>query len=538
MADGTIRMEKLLIMKISKYKGVVKMMKRIGVLILSIVILIGCVGVSAVDERVLIGEIDVVTDGTSTTVTAQVLSKPAGKSAVLVAAYMHPETGRILSVNIDAREDISLLEGNELTVTLEDKTEDGGVLSYNIWDSLAGNMSILNNSPTAPEGLLSAEGVSDATISWEGAIDDYDSTDSLTYNIYDDGILLAENCAALEYTAENLADDTNYNFEVRAVDSEGKESEIGEVSTTTLTKNTTFTTDEYTQSQDANVEFTGSLTDSTRLFYVERDNAGGLDCFKTTLRPKDGSGTYVMYKFADDYFAELEGVKAVYCELTYFDEGSERVVIDIFLGQGSGSVTKNVAITKTNTGTWKTARIYYTLPAGTSFIKNTNEGNGYFNFRIKSDLKDVGLKVRKFSAYPIFDTDTKTDEYYTLKKNAGSYFTADGGTLVCDLASNMAGFIPEELGDRTGIKLSSVNNEATFKVTDSELYSGNVKVLVTYYAPDKEATISLNGEEKAVTASGKWQKMCFDIENIGSAINTITSNKDIAINAIRVISAD
>lgn len=515
------------------------MMKRCLVIMLALLVMLGGINVSAADERVTVGEITVETESGLTTVAAELLSKPEGKSAVLVAAYVLPDSGRILSVNAQVCEDVSLLDANTLSVTLEDKTEGGGILSYNVWDSLAGNMSLLNNAPTAPTGLSAVATVSDATIGWENAVDDYDASSDLTYNIYDDGMLLAENRNSLEYTAEKLADNSDYYFEVRAVDSEGKESEVGEVSATTLTKNTAFTNDEYTQSPDANLEFTGTLTNDTKLFYVEKDTAGGLDCFKTTIRPKDSSGTYLMYKFADDYFAELESAKAVYCELTYFDEGSERVTIDIYLGQGSGAVTKTVAVTKTNTETWKTARIYYPLPSGTSFIKNTNDGNGYYNFRIKSDLKDVGLKVRNFSVYPIFDTEEQTDEYYTLKKNAGSYFTADGGTIVCDLTTNAAGLIPEEIGNRTGIKLSEIaGGAAEFKVTDSELMAGNVKVIVTYYAPTDDTTISLNGEEKAVTASGKWQKIAFDITDIGSGTNTITSNKDIAINAIRVIAAD
>ena len=105
------------------------MIKRIGVLMLSLLILMGCIGVSAADERVSIGEITVQTEEGVTTVTAQLLTKPEGKSAVLVAAYMDPDSGKILSVNVHSCEDVSLLDGSELSVTLDDKTEEGGVLS-------------------------------------------------------------------------------------------------------------------------------------------------------------------------------------------------------------------------------------------------------------------------------------------------------------------------------------------------------------------------------------------------------------------------
>ena len=509
--------------------------KRICVLMLAVIFVLGSVAMAA-DERIMFGEVIVDSDGTTTTVEIELLSKPVGKSAVLIASYTDPETGKILSVGINPQSDISLLEGDIISVTLDDKTEEGGVLSYNVWDSLGGNMSLLNNAPTVPEGVAASAGVSDAVISWEGAMDDYDSTDALTYNVYDDGMLIAENCDSLEYSAEKLASGSFYNFEVCAVDSEGKESEIGNVETTTLTKFTAHTHDEYTQSHDKHVEFTGSLTENTRLFYVTKAEADGLECYATTTR-HNGAPTYMMYKFANDYFAELEGVKAIALEITYFDEGTDTIKIEVRLTNASGSgMDKEVAFKRTNTNTWKTVRKIYTLPANTHFSYNSDMGNGYYNFRMKADT--VGLKVRDFSVYPLFDTDGKTDEYYTIKKNAGSYFTADTATAVCDLTTNAAGMAVEEVGGRTGVKLSELGGEATFKLTDSELMAGDVKVIVTYYAPTDDATISFNGEEKAVSASGKWQKMTFDVTNMGSGTNTITSNKDIAINAVRVVAAD
>ncbi len=519
------------------------MMKKFLVLMLTMMVLFGCVNVSATEERVIIGETTVQTENGVTTVNAELLSKPAGKSAVLVAAYMHPDSGRILSVNAEVCEDVSLLDGNTISLTLEDKTEDGGVLAYNVWNSLSGNMSLLNNAPTAPEGLSAIANVSDATINWEGALDDYDSTDNLTYNIYDEGMLVAEDCANLNCTVENLASGTDYNFEVRAVDTEGKESEVGEVSATTLYKNAAITTDEYTQSPDGNFIFTGTLTEENRNFYVTKTQAGGLDCFWSTYRIANGvqGQAFLTYRFSDDYFAETSGAEAVAYEFTYFDEGSSKMTFDAYVTRADGNrQNRSLAITKTNTNTWKTIRRVYPLQAGDTFQYNDNLGNGYYNFRIScDDWRTTGIKVRDFKVYPIFDTDGETDEFYTLKKNAGSYLTADGGTVVCDLTTNAAGFIPEKIGNRTGIKLSSIPGGAVeFNVTDSDLYTGNVKVIVTYNAPTDDTVITLNGEEKTVSESGKWQKMTFDITDIGSGTNTITSNKDIAINAIRIIAAD
>ena len=519
------------------------MIKRIGVLMLAMLVFIGTIGVSAADERVSIGEITVETTDGVTTVSAEVLSKPEGKSAVLVAAYMDPETGKILSVNAEMCADVSLLEGDALTVTLDDKTEEGGVLSYNVWDSLAGNMSLLNNSPTAPTGLIAASGVSDATISWEGALDDYDTTDAITYNVYDDGLLIAENSSSLEYTAEKLASGTSYNFEVCAVDTEGKESEVGEIATTTDYKNAALTHDEYTQSPDGNLVFTGTLTEQNRNFYVTKGHESGLDCFWSRYRIVNDvqSQAFLTYRFSDDYFEQTQGATHIAYEFTYFDEGTSVLSFEAYVMGSNGKMqARYLDISKTNTNSWRTVRKVYPLRAGDYFAYNDNVGNGSYNFRIScADWKTTGIKIRDFKVYPIFDESGKTDEFYTLKKNAGAYITADGGTIICDLTSNAAGLTPEQFGDRTGIKLSEMSDgAASFKLTDSAVMAGNVKVYVTYYAPTDDATITFNGEEKPVTASGKWQKMCFDAANLGSKTYTITSNEDIAINAIRVITAD
>ncbi len=515
--------------------------KRICLLMLAVIFMFGNFAMAA-DERITFGEVIIESVDGTTSVEIELLSKPEGKSAVLIATYTDPDSGKILSVGINPCSDVSLLDSDSLSVTLDDKTEEGGVLSYNVWDSLGGNMSLLNNSPTAPAELMAASSVSDATISWVGALDDYDATDALTYNIYDDGMLVAENCDSLEYTAENLADGTFYNFEVRAMDSEGKESEVGSVGATTHTKNAAHTYDEYTQSPDGNVVFTGTLTEQNRNFYVTNGHESGLDCFWSRYRVVNDvqSQAYLTYRFSDDYFAQTEGATHIAYEFTYFDEGTSVLSFEAYVMGSNGKMqARYLDIPKTDTKSWRTVRRIYPLRAGDYFAYNDNVGNGAYNFRIScADWKTTGIKVRDFKAYPIFDEAGKTDEYYTLKKNAGSYFTADGGTVICDLTSNMAGLDVEEFGDRTGISLSSVNNEATFKVTNSELMAGNVKIIITYYAPDDETTITLNGEEKTVTAGGKWQKMTFDAENIGSGTKTITSNKDIAINAIRVIAAD
>ena len=52
----------------------------------------------------------------------------------------------------------------------------------------------------------------------------------MRYNIYDDGLLLnGAPVSGLEYEAENLAPGAEYNFMVKALDSEGAESDASNV---------------------------------------------------------------------------------------------------------------------------------------------------------------------------------------------------------------------------------------------------------------------------------------------------------------------
>lgn len=519
-----------------------KTVKRVCMVMLAMILLMSSF-VMAADERIKFGEVSVSSEEGVTTLSVELLTKPAGKSTALVAAYVHPDTGRLLSVNYSICADVSLLESDSLKVILTDKTDDGGVLSYDIWDSIENGVSLLNSSPSVPDDLMATAGLSDADISWSAPLDDFDLAENIKYNIYDEGMLIKENCTGLEFAAENLVWGSEYNFEVRAVDSEGAESESAEVKVNTIIKNTVLTTSEYTQSPEGNLEFTGSETETTRNFYSVKAQAGGLDCYSTTLTTSaNPTGSYLTYRFADDYYAEVDGIEGFVCELTYFDEGEDNIKLEYhyFKEDGSQGDSSSTFLKKTNTKTWKTARKIYTLAAGRSFKANDNYGNGYFTFRLKTDNDNVGLKARSFSVFPIYDMDGETDEYFAkIKNNAGAYFKVEGASVTCDLESNAEGRIIETVADRDCVKLSALpGNSFEFEITDSALQSENVEVIISYYAENEKTQISLGDVTQPVTANGKWQKMCFKLSDLGSGINYITANKDLYINSVRVISAE
>jgi len=529
--------------------------RKICVIMLAIVMLLSSYTVIATDERIQFGEMTELTVEGVTTVTVPLVTKPAGKGATLIAAYMHPDTGRILSVNATPCADVSLLSENSISVLLEDKSSDGGVLSCYVWDSLSGNMSLLNASPAAPEDLTAGdESVSTAKLAWEAPLDDYDESEDLTYNIYDEGMLIKEDCAALEYTAGGLVWGSKYNFEVRAVDTDGAESVATTVSAETTTQNTVVSSSTATEggnyeiltSADGNLIFEAYTKDASKNFSCEKTTESGLDCYKTVLRSSNNSPTGLSYYFKDSYYSEIESADRIVCELTYFDEGTGDINLTLTVAPPDDKTDVNkwktpnnyVIATRNNTKTWKTVRKEINIEDGYVLIKNNN-GNGYYSVKLRPNSGTDLIKVHSFSIIPLYETG-KTEEYYTtIKKNAGAYFTADDATITCDMTSTAEGKIPEIVAERGGIKLSSLaGNKFDFTVKDTTLQSGNVKVIISYYAPEEGTEITLGSETKETTASEKWQKMSFDVSDIGSSANYITASEDIYINCVRVVAAD
>lgn len=68
--------------------------------------------------------------------------------------------------------------------------------------------------PTTPSSLVITSGNGTAALSWQASTDDVGVTG---YRIYKDNVLL-ETVASLSYTATGLANETTYNFKVRAID--------------------------------------------------------------------------------------------------------------------------------------------------------------------------------------------------------------------------------------------------------------------------------------------------------------------------------
>ena len=152
----------------------------------------GCLNLQTIAaERVMFETPQVDSDGTTTTVTYSFTNLPEGKSATLVTMYVDKETEKILAINAATCEDVSLLEDSKISVTLADKSEEGGVLRHYLWTSNGSIASLANYAPISPINVIAGAEGNVADLSWEASDDDYDDPEELTYNVYNDGMSTA-----------------------------------------------------------------------------------------------------------------------------------------------------------------------------------------------------------------------------------------------------------------------------------------------------------------------------------------------------------
>ena len=451
---------------------------------------------------------------------------PVEKTATLVAAYIKKGTGEILSINSS----VSLLseDGDVLEVTLADKSEEDAELHYYIWDSLANRATLKNGAPTAPgEAQQDSATISSATVSWTDAADDYAMVEK--YNIYDEGMLVAEGVTGNSTTVKNLEWGSSYNFEVRAVDDENAESALGApaVVVTEEITNSVTAGDNLINDKDKKIEFV--LTTAENYNATQPAAEGGLDCRQTILTP-GGRDTFLNYKFSPQYIQTIQNEKEFVMELTYFDEGTESIAVTLYgynedkgrddnMYVSDGLIDGSTLPRKQNTMTWKTARIKFKIPG--HFSENTNAGNGYFNFRIKDNDPQGGLKVYRLAVAP----KSKYDP-------VDAYFKAEEANFTCGLNTIAASEVSVEKEGKNAVNLS----EFTFTVTDSQVQnSDNAYLELNYYA-DNDDVIAFGSDEYTIE-KGKWQKLKLNLGTVGTDEHRIytKSGEEIYIHSVRVV---
>ncbi len=548
-------------------------LRKIGLYILALILCMQCFVpmVSAQREKVTFEVLPPSTSGGETTVTILALSVPQTTDVTLVAAYIK-EDGQILSINVTESEFTSA--GDEISVTVQDKTADGGIFQYYVWDSLSSMAPLRNGAPAAPTTAETADNTYTTTdISWDSALDDYD--DELTYNVYDEGMLVKSGLTEKETQIDGLYAGETYNFEVTAADTDGLESAdyvICEVNTDKLPEVVTAG------------ENTINIVDATEavapnplnLIYVDADTVRsdpahqpskesyalskidvmeGVECRRNdTIRSTDNS--FLSFRFNDEmkeYIkAECEQTEDhkidMVLEFTYLDNhGSastkEHIQLLSYISKYSGSAWGNPAAdypsvlsnSYTGTGEWKTIRKAFKLNG--YYVDNTS-GNQYFNIRMINNTNNAHhISMYRLAIYP-----------KSLYNPTDAYFKADVLPVDVENENNTENTVPRPLinlgmnFDAEGATNPVVKDgkgavkasEFTFRVTDSNLINQSTFVEVNYFAAEDD-TLTIAGTSVAVKG-GKWQKVRVNLASLENSDYTIqtASGNDIYIHSVRV----
>ena len=482
----------------------------------------------AVAEKVTFGVMSAETVGGNTTVTVPVQSVISPINLCLIAAYFD-ENGKILSINSSMNAIDTV--GDTLEVTLTDKSSEGGTLRYFIWDSLSGQIPFRNGAPASPGSVeVTGKTRASATLSWGAAEDDYNSVE--TYNIYDEGILIAEGIGSTQKTVNNLLWGTQYSLEVKAVDEEGAESLYGTEAVFETESIMTSVTEGVSIQNSPDLNFQGKLGNNYWLGTYIETSAAGLDCVANTKRVYNSTPTYLCFAFTPEMLTELGNERDFVLELTYFDDNTNYIMLEYkyFDATGAETTERLTGPRKTGTGTWKVARMNVTLAGAPTASTAKNDGAYTFRFCENTDGGtrneignidgyDIGLRVHRFSAMP-------KSEY--SPKNA--YFKADKVNFTCNMNAQAQQLTLETIEGRDAVKTSQFD----FTVTDTAVTGGaDAYVELNYFAPEQNTSITLGGE--TVTANpGKWQKVRFNPANVGTG--SIVANSDIYIHSVYVVS--
>ena len=481
---------------------------------------------SAEIEKITFGDMETVTaDGTTTvTVTAdKVLSE---REVSLIAAYFD-EKGKILSIG--SSETGLVNDGDTLTVTLADKSATGE-LRYFLWDSVAGQIPLRNGAPASPEMVEVTDTTREsATLSWSAADDDYKSVEK--YNVYDEGILVAEGVTGTEATVDGLRWGTDYNFDVISIDDEGLESKKStSVNFKTDTIITAVTEGENIVLSDG-MNFGGQIGNDYWLGTYLITSGGGLPCIANTKRVYNNSPAYLCFSFTADELERMKNERDFIVEITYFDDNTNYIMFDYKHFKSDGT-TENAGRVKgpqkTATNTWKVARIK--MKANGRITASTSPNDGAYTFRLYEnsdggsanqignvDGVDMGLRIHNFSAMALSDYNPKN-----------AYFEAYKANITCGMNTDAQLLESEMVDGKYAIKTDLFNAEITDTAVSG---ASDVKVELNYFAPEEGTQINIDGEIIDAVA-GKWQKVVFTPQSASQFM--LDSSKEIYIHSVFV----
>ena len=528
--------------------------------------------------RVRFGNREVTNDGANTTISYAINEADAGESVLLVASYIEKETGKILSLGTANVVDASAQDS--VSVTLADKTAEGGILQCYLLDNKNTVVPVENFAPLAPASgalqITASEEIphwkNSVSFDWSAATDDdYDSPADFKYNLYDDGKLIAEDMSGTSATVKNLIPGTEYHLGVAAKDTDGAVSKEDSFDSFKVEMpNTVVTTDPtdiwsdhmFVDAQVGhNVIFAGVADDGAQMTRGVVNYVGGMPCFVARQFDRNPEGTwqynnpgFVTYRFSDAALEVYEGrgVKDYTYEFVYFDNSPVHGTIDLW-----NSVyceldsTKEIELKGDNV--WKVGRGTFSLgdtPFSNVRAQIGNIGLNLFHFRFKHSAGAVTGDGNEVNAYSFTCMPTSEFEEYARLRGAdltiieetetedGITTVTDAATVICGLESNAAGLSKEmgkiyDVEGRSAIKTDDLSNDLlTFKVNDTNILGNAGEIVIACYS-ETETTVAI-GEVSQVLPANKWCKLTFAQDTVSSDTYKVRTSSPIYVSTVRI----
>ncbi len=520
------------------------------------------------EEEIPVIDTDVITylaptvssDGSESTITYRLTSAPEGKKAIVVATYINPDTEKILAINSAEYVDVSQVEGRTLTVTLPDKTAEGGVLRYYIWESLTSSAPLGNYAPAAPGGVTAEILGTDAYLNWDKPIDDLDSSEDLTYGVYDSGMLIADGIVVSEAEINGLVLGEDYNFSITATDTMGAESILGkEVSGSVKMKNTIIAgtesigTSKPQHSSDETLMFVGAVDTKNYYNAYKPSVVMGLNAYESIERLDDsgvvrpGMWSRIPFRINPNYANTLKSnnVDKLGFEVVYFDSAElAGYYMNAYVSWGKNADSIKVDaygsagyIPFTGSNSWKRYRGTIDLAGGWFAPNETNitRGNPHLEFYTVKGTTGSDRDITPGAAIVHSVTVLPIDEFEEYTSASGAFVSAkEGAVISCNIENDLEGkYEGNGVTKHSGIYGADVDadEEIVFAVEDSSLIGSQGAVIVYCYA-ERETDITIGSLTKTHNGNG-WQKIKFEQLPVVRTY-TLTADNDISINYIRV----
>lgn len=553
-----------------------------------IVALIVCIGmlaspmvqnVTSADERIKYA-LPVTSYNTieeTATVTYTLTETPTDTGATLIAAYIHPVSHRILSINASICVDVSeiTVAPKQISVTLPNKSSEGGVLHHYLWHALDDVVTIEDFSPSSVGSLNGSltpgAEQSSATLSWDASVDDWNTSDNIIYNIYDHGYFLGTTPAGTtSHRIDSLRWGGKYLFEVAASDEGYAESVRESIEVVAKRTHTSELTSEDCHipgdsaveilnalaASSYEVNYVGKKNKSTYHDYTYMPDIGGLPCISSSRKVTSGlpttDSTRHAFGFnpsfvtdANNYIATsvdsnnngLKDAKFA-VELEYYDKtGPTSFNFEVVTpGANAGESTwKGVAAgthATTQTNSWQTLRTYVTIEGGIF-----PDGRDYgVHMRIHTNRSNgsngLELEIRKFTIMPLDDYNAipgVRDAWLDVQQAAIGRGLKVNNPTDTTLNDGRYGILAN---DTTGLSVSLVESGGTL-VNATEIE-------VMYYVPENTNvdTFTIHNAEVPITAKGKWQKAKVMRNNADwSTDRSIVISGGVYVNNVRIVEA-